>query len=1005
MRRLRILALALVALAACGGVAVAYLTAAGAGSASASVGALGAPSAVVATATPGSGTVPISWNAAPIVDGISPQGYYLLRTKTAGATAAACGTSPSALITATSCSDTSVADGEYSYTVVARYHSFTASAQSNAVTVVNDNVAPSVTVEQKSGQADPATTLPVRFTVIFSEPVTGFDEDDLTPGGTSTGGAVAVTGSGENYEIAVSGTPTDGTMTFAIAAGRAQDLAGNGNTASTSSDNSVAYDGTAPAVTLVAPADGSATNDTTPALSGAAGNAAGDAGTVTVRIFSGTGTAGTLLQTLTPTRTGASWSTTAAALAQGTYTVQAMQDDAVGNLGTSAANTFTVDTVAPTVTVNQKAGQSDPTNALPLLWTVTFSEPVTGFDASDLTRGGGSTGGTVSVSGSGASYEISLAGTPTSGTASFTTAAARAQDPAGNGNAASTSTDTTVTYDAVAPNLTLTTPANNSADNDTTPALAGAAGNATGDATTVTVKIHGGTGTAGTVVQTLTSTRSGASWSVNATTLPQGTYTAQATQADTAGNVATSSANTFVVDTTDPAVTINQKSGQDDPTNALPILYTVTFSEPVTGFASNDLSRGGTSGGTDIVSVTGSGASYEVSVSGTLTSGTLTYTINNDRVLDAAGNGNDDSTSTDNSVTYDISAPAVTLTTPANGSSTSDSTPALSGAAGNASGDATTVTVTIYNGTGTGGTVDQTLTPTRSGTTWTTTATTLADGTYTAQATQTDAVGNVGTSAANTFTIDTTAPTLSALAMLDNDADGRIDRVAATFSETLQSTTATAPWTLSGVPSAGSLNSVSRTGAVVTLALTEGAGAENTAVGTFQVALAASASGVRDLAGNQASFAATAPDDLAGPVLMTATSGGGTANQMQAGDTAVMTFSEALAPASVPSNLVVKEQRTSSSVGALTIPGLINSATINGNYLSANGASATSNTSPSTLSLGNTRVTVTLGTLTVVGGFVTTGSGGAGSVGPASSLEDVAGNAARTTSRPMSALF
>ena len=70
-------------------------------------------------------------------------------------------------------------------------------------------------------------------------------------------------------------------------------------------------------------------------------------------------------------------------------------------------------------------------------------------------------------------------------------------------------------------------------------------------------------------------------------------------------------------------------------------------------------------------------------------------------------------------------------------------------------------------------------------------------------------------------------------------------------------------WTLTDVPSGGSLSSVTRSGAIVTLTLTQGAGAADTSVGLFKIALAAAATGVRDAAGNQASFAAQAPADLA----------------------------------------------------------------------------------------------------------------------------------------------
>jgi hypothetical protein len=123
-------------------------------------------------------------------------------------------------------------------------------------------------------------------------------------------------------------------------------------------------------------------------------------------------------------------------------------------------STYTIDRVAPTVTVNQKSGQNDPTNAVPMLWTVTFSESVTGFDATDLTRSGTSTGGTVAVTGSGAGYEISVSGTPTSGTIAFAIAASKTTDLAGNANTASTTTDDTVTYDAIAPTVTAVTLAN-----------------------------------------------------------------------------------------------------------------------------------------------------------------------------------------------------------------------------------------------------------------------------------------------------------------------------------------------------------------------------------------------------------------------------------------------------------------------------------------------------------------------------------------------------------------
>ena len=88
------------------------------------------------------------------------------------------------------------------------------------------------------------------------------------------------------------------------------------------------------------------------------------------------------------------------------------------------------------------------------------------------------------------------------------------------------------------------------------------------------------------------------------------------------------------------------------------------------------------------------------------------------------------------------------------------------------------------------------------------------------------------------------------------------------FSEALAAYTAPAAvWTVSNVPSGGFLASVTVATPVVTLAITEGAGAVDTSPGSFTVALAASATGIRDAAGNQASFTA-APADGATPIML-----------------------------------------------------------------------------------------------------------------------------------------
>jgi len=227
------------------------------------------------------------------------------------------------------------------------------------VTVTVDNLAPAVTVNQSAEQADPTNTSPINFTVVFSEPVTGFTPADVTitgsAGGTKT---VTVTGGPSAFSVAVSGM-TSGTVTAAIPAGRAVDAAGNGNRASTSTDNTVTFDITAPGVTI-----------------------------------------------------------------------------------------------------NQAAGQADPTNASPINFTVAFSEPVSGFIAGDVTITGTAGGArTVAVTGGPRTYNVTVSGM-TDGTVIATIAAGVARDAGDNANTASTSSDNQVTFDASPPTSEITAPAN-----------------------------------------------------------------------------------------------------------------------------------------------------------------------------------------------------------------------------------------------------------------------------------------------------------------------------------------------------------------------------------------------------------------------------------------------------------------------------------------------------------------------------------------------------------------
>ena len=121
---------------------------------------------------------------------------------------------------------------------------------------------PTVTINQAVGQADPASTSPINFTVVFNKPVSGFTNADLdlsasTAAGTLTAVVTDLSTSsptctqalktgcilpGTRFNVAVSGMTSNGDVIASIPAGAAQsDYADNA--ASTSTDHTVTYTG------------------------------------------------------------------------------------------------------------------------------------------------------------------------------------------------------------------------------------------------------------------------------------------------------------------------------------------------------------------------------------------------------------------------------------------------------------------------------------------------------------------------------------------------------------------------------------------------------------------------------------------------------------------------------------------------------------------------------------------------------------------------------------------
>jgi subtilisin-like proprotein convertase family protein len=319
------------------------------------------------------------------------------------------------------------------------------------------------------------------------------------------------------------------------------------------------------------------------------------------------------------------------------------------------------------VTVNQAAGQADPTNGA-IDFTVVFDLPVTGFDAADIDFTGSTVGGTLTptVTGSGKTYTVTVTGMTGTGNVVVAIPADAAVDGSQTGNLASTSTDNSVSFDDVPPTVTIdqaggvADPTNtgpvvfavhfnepvsgfDAADIDLSESTVGGTlvAAVAGSGQDYTVTVTGMTGT-GTVV---------AKVSAGGATDPAGN-----------GNLAsTSTDNSVLFDEDEPTVTIDQAPGQLDPTNG-DIVFAVHFSEPVSGFTAADLDFTGTTvAGTPSVSVAGSGADYTVTVNGLTGDGTVVASIPAGAATDAAGNGNAASTSTDNSVDLDTIASTVAV--------------------------------------------------------------------------------------------------------------------------------------------------------------------------------------------------------------------------------------------------------------------------------------------------------------------------------------------------------
>lgn len=245
---------------------------------------------------------------------------------------------------------------------------------------------------------------------------------------------------------------------------------------------------------------------------------------------------------------------------------------------------------------------------------------------------------------------------------------------------------------------------------------------------------------------------------------------------------------------------------------------------------------------------------------------------------------------------------------------------------------------------------------------------------------------NATTTTTAPSTTTTTAPSgarsVVAAQMADNDHDGRVDQLLVTFSGSLDPSCTTG-WTLAGVPSGGSLAGVSVSGSTATLAITEGAGAQDTAVGGFTVAFSGCSAA--------AAFAPRSPSDGAGPVFTALSDQGGVDGKPEPGDTLDLTFSEPLSPTwGTSTTVTVTFDRQGSHDVDLSIPSLVSGTTFStgGTGYATNNRTVTFNNS--TLSVSGSTLRLTLGSACTGCAYAGVGQGSF-TFTPAGSIRDAAG--------------
>lgn len=119
------------------------------------------------------------------------------------------------------------------------------SSLSSTLSVTFDNTSPTVTINQSATQIDPATSMPIRFTVVFSEPAGGLEPQDISLVGSTADVSSAFkfinSVNSTTYTVEVYGVQSPGQVVATVLPSAAYDQVLNYSSASTSTDNSIYF--------------------------------------------------------------------------------------------------------------------------------------------------------------------------------------------------------------------------------------------------------------------------------------------------------------------------------------------------------------------------------------------------------------------------------------------------------------------------------------------------------------------------------------------------------------------------------------------------------------------------------------------------------------------------------------------------------------------------------------------------------------------------------------------